>query len=186
MGDRVRREVQRPYVLYVGSRAPYRISQPCFNFGAPERPMPSTLLLAGGGALTRAERELASSLQLEEHLHAFPAASDALMAEAYANATLFVYPSLYEGFGLPPLEAMSAGCPVLLSASPACLRSAATAPSISIRESRIPRTDAEDLLTDAGARGGWLSRRKGAAALWLEECVRRTHGIYEACLGGAA
>ncbi|MEI6899603.1 MAG: glycosyltransferase family 1 protein [Bacteroidota bacterium] len=36
----------------------------------------------------------------------------------YENATLFVYPSLYEGFGIPPLEAMSMGCPVVLSDIP--------------------------------------------------------------------
>ncbi len=32
-----------------------------------------------------------------------------------ADAALFVYPSLYEGFGFPPLEAMSMGCPVLVN-----------------------------------------------------------------------
>lgn len=43
---------------------------------------------------------------------------DEELASLYENATLFVYPSLYEGFGIPPLEAMSLGCPVILSDIP--------------------------------------------------------------------
>ena len=42
-----------------------------------------------------------------------PRVSDGLLAEAYAGATLFVYPSWNEGFGFPPLEAMALDCPVL-------------------------------------------------------------------------
>jgi len=38
-----------------------------------------------------------------------------LLVEYYSNAELFIFPSLYEGFGLPPLEAMACGCPVLAS-----------------------------------------------------------------------
>jgi len=45
--------------------------------------------------------------------------SDALLAEAYAHARLFVYPSKSEGFGLPLLEAMTLGCPVLVCNTPA-------------------------------------------------------------------
>ncbi len=41
--------------------------------------------------------------------------SDAELAELYGKARFFVFPSLYEGFGLPPLEAMSCGCPVICS-----------------------------------------------------------------------
>lgn len=41
--------------------------------------------------------------------------SDAELASLYASANCFSFPSLYEGFGLPPLEAMSFGCPVLVS-----------------------------------------------------------------------
>lgn len=41
--------------------------------------------------------------------------SDSQLAGLYRNAKLFVYPSLYEGFGLPPLEAMSCACPVIVS-----------------------------------------------------------------------
>ncbi|MDD2486635.1 MAG: glycosyltransferase family 1 protein, partial [bacterium] len=37
------------------------------------------------------------------------------MPYLYAGAELFVFPSLYEGFGLPPLEAMACGCPVITS-----------------------------------------------------------------------
>lgn len=44
--------------------------------------------------------------------------SDEELATLYKNAALFVYPSLYEGFGIPPLEAMSLGCPVVLSDIP--------------------------------------------------------------------
>lgn len=41
--------------------------------------------------------------------------SDEELIRRYQNASAFVFPSLYEGFGLPPLEAMACGCPVLLS-----------------------------------------------------------------------
>ena len=43
--------------------------------------------------------------------------NDEVLASLYANALCFIYPSLYEGFGLPPLEAMAGGCPVISSNS---------------------------------------------------------------------
>ena len=51
-----------------------------------------------------------------EHNVAFTGyTSDKELAVLYRNAKMFVYPSLYEGFGLPPLEAMACGCPVVVS-----------------------------------------------------------------------
>jgi glycosyltransferase involved in cell wall biosynthesis len=41
--------------------------------------------------------------------------SDQMLAGLYEHASAFIYPSLYEGFGIPPLEAMSYGCPVVCS-----------------------------------------------------------------------
>ena len=40
---------------------------------------------------------------------------EALLPQLYAGAALFVYPSIYEGFGLPPIEAMASGIPVMVS-----------------------------------------------------------------------
>ena len=39
--------------------------------------------------------------------------NDSVLAGLYSSARVLVYPSLYEGFGIPPLEAMSFGCPVI-------------------------------------------------------------------------
>ncbi|WP_184544034.1 glycosyltransferase family 4 protein [Mucilaginibacter sp. FT3.2] len=41
--------------------------------------------------------------------------SDHELADLYTNAKMFIYPSLYEGFGIPPLEAMAYGCPTVVS-----------------------------------------------------------------------
>ena len=46
--------------------------------------------------------------------------NDDVLQQAYQHASLFLYPSLYEGFGIPPIEAMSLGCPVLVSDLPVC------------------------------------------------------------------
>src|SRR4051812_1073634 len=101
----------RPYLLYVGARSGYK------NFPRLLRAYASSglardydLLVVGGGAWKEKEIELARLLGVLEHLLLIPCADDSVLAEAYLHAALFVYPSLYEGFGFPPLEAMSAGC----------------------------------------------------------------------------
>jgi len=74
------------------------------------------LVLAGG--MTEHGRELqarAGELGISEHV-LFPGyISDDLLPALYRGATAFAYPSLYEGFGLPVLEAMASGVPVLTS-----------------------------------------------------------------------
>jgi glycosyltransferase involved in cell wall biosynthesis len=106
----------RPYVLYVGSRAGYK------NFGLLLEAFSRSglaenyrLLAVGGGAFTADEQERIASLHLSGSVTVVPRADDGTLARAYRDAALFVYPSLYEGFGFPPLEAMSMGCPVLVN-----------------------------------------------------------------------
>ncbi len=51
----------------------------------------------------------------KEHIHYLGFVTDLELAHIYNLATMFIYPSLYEGFGLPPLEAMACGTPVIVS-----------------------------------------------------------------------
>jgi glycosyltransferase involved in cell wall biosynthesis len=59
-------------------------------------------------------------MELSEEIlsHSAGYVPDDELSALYENAALFVYPSLYEGFGIPPLEAMAFGCPVILSDLP--------------------------------------------------------------------
>ena len=63
---------------------------------------------------------LAEELNISRHVTFFGRATDAELAELYCRASFYVFPSLYEGFGLPPLEAMSKNLPVASSKS-ACM-----------------------------------------------------------------
>jgi glycosyltransferase involved in cell wall biosynthesis len=106
----------QPYVLYVGSRSAYKnflALVRAFAAAGPARDM--RLVVAGGGAWSAEEHAAVTGLQLERRILLLPRVDDARLSRLYSGAALFVYPSLYEGFGLPPLEAMSAGCPVLVS-----------------------------------------------------------------------
>lgn len=106
----------RPYVLYVGDRGGYK------NFAAVLQALHMStqlhdvqLLCYGGGALQTDEWALIDSLKLPRSRITHCGGDDSLLAALYANALCLVYPSLYEGFGLPPLEAMNCGCPVVCS-----------------------------------------------------------------------
>lgn len=107
----------RPYLLYVGHRGGYK------NFAvllqaylASERLQRDfDLVCFGGEPLDAAALAGLHTRDLREGALRRVGGSDADLARAYADAHAFVYPSLYEGFGIPPLEAMSCGCPVVCS-----------------------------------------------------------------------
>lgn len=111
LGKRIRRE----FVLYVGWRAGYK------NFPGLVHAFRDSglyqlmdLLVLGGGAMSPGHQRLISELGLSDSVIHIALATDRLLAEAYASARLLAYPSWSEGFGFPPLEAMSFGCPVLV------------------------------------------------------------------------
>lgn len=108
-----------PYILYVGARGGYKNFSGLVKACAASALVKNQIKLVafGGGEFTSKERELIRQLGFRDGFVVQVSGTDEKLARLYANALCFVYPSLYEGFGLPPLEAMAAGCPVACSNS---------------------------------------------------------------------
>jgi|APSaa5957512535_1039671.scaffolds.fasta_scaffold07254_6 mannosyltransferase len=108
-----------PYLLYVGGRNIHK------NFSAAiemiklqeSNSIGLHLMVVGGGEFTPDEESLIRRLQLTERVHCLGNVDDMTLLHLYFSAFALVYPSFYEGFGIPPLEAMAAGCPVICSNS---------------------------------------------------------------------
>lgn len=109
---------RRPYMLYVGMRN-YRHK----NFGLLlntfiERKYfrDFDLILAGGEKeITVQQKEKIKNTVGRGNWLKQEFGDDNKLAELYSNASVFIYPSLYEGFGIPLIEAMACGCPVITS-----------------------------------------------------------------------
>ncbi|UUQ66758.1 glycosyltransferase family 4 protein [Pseudomonas fuscovaginae UPB0736] len=109
--------LSRPYLLYVGSRHGYK------NFSGLLRAVASSARLKrdfdivafGGGGFSDAEQQSIRNLGYGAGQVRQVSGDDVVLGGLYDAARAFVYPSLYEGFGLPPLEAMRHSCPVISS-----------------------------------------------------------------------
>ena len=73
-------------------------------------------------------RALVKSLKIDDKIQLYSRISDKELAQLYNRASAFIYPSLYEGFGLPLLEAMSCGCPIIASKIPTTVEIAQDCP----------------------------------------------------------
>lgn len=112
-------ETDTPYILYVGSRGGYKNFTNLLTAFAADRGLYGEFQLVafGGGPFTAGERILIAKLGLPLSRVRQLSGDDDMLADLYRGAAVFVYPSLYEGFGIPPLEAMSFDCPVACSNS---------------------------------------------------------------------
>ena len=104
------------YILYVGSRADYKNFKFLVKAITPLlKANPNLkLLAAGGGKFDDDELKWIKSLCLENQI-VQKSFKENELGHFYQNAELFVFPSLYEGFGIPVLEAMASGCPIILT-----------------------------------------------------------------------
>lgn len=111
--DSVDERFTQPYLLAVSSIDPRKNFKMLVDAFLSSGISTHKLYIIGGKATSFGEVGLDISNSGQVEFLGF--VDDALLKQAYKNASLFVYPSLYEGFGIPPIEAMSAGCPVLVS-----------------------------------------------------------------------
>jgi glycosyltransferase involved in cell wall biosynthesis len=107
-------------VLHVGSTiARKRIDVLLNTFAAVRRSHPSLHLVRVGGRFTPEQRRLARDLGVTGQISELPAIDERTLAAVYRRAALVVQPSAREGFGLPVIEALACGTPVVASDIPA-------------------------------------------------------------------
>jgi glycosyltransferase involved in cell wall biosynthesis len=105
----------REYVLFVGAIEPKKnVGRLLLAWRAVDAKIP-LVVVGGKGWLWKDELQSAAPLLESKRLHLLSYVPRDHLRHLYAGALCFVFPSLYEGFGLPPLEAMAHGCPVLTS-----------------------------------------------------------------------
>jgi glycosyltransferase involved in cell wall biosynthesis len=107
-----------PYALFVGNVLPHKnLARLVEAFAAARARRPFRLVIRGGGRPEHvsALRARIDALGVGAHVDWQPWAGDDELLTLYRGARMLVLPSLYEGFGLPALEAMACGTPVIVS-----------------------------------------------------------------------
>ncbi|BDQ03132.1 glycosyltransferase family 1 protein [Ignavibacterium sp.] len=106
------------FLLYVGSRKYYKnftfMTDAIADLLKHEKDL--YLICAGGGNFSKKEINFFKELNIESKIKQIPV-NDDILGMLYTNALAFIFPSLYEGFGIPVLESFYCGCPVICSNS---------------------------------------------------------------------
>jgi glycosyltransferase involved in cell wall biosynthesis len=176
----------RPYLLFVGNRGGYKNFNTLLRAFASRKHISAEfdLIAFGGGPFNRTETALIRRLGLRSNCVQHVGGDDQQLQDLYRSAYALVFPSLYEGFGLPPLEAMVNGCPVIssdTSSMPEVIRDAAQYFSPSDTDSIA---DAIEAVTNDGSRRDELIRqgKKRLSAFSWEKCCAETLDVYNFAL----
>jgi mannosyltransferase len=161
-------------IIFIGSRAGYK------NFELSVKAISlfqgGVLNIVGGGALSRVERELLDKY-LKDRYCFLGKLSDEDLNYQYNTAYALLYPSLYEGFGIPILEAMKAGCPVV-AMNRSSIPEVAGVGAILIDEPKV------ELLIEALINVSFVKEKLIAAGFKQSEkyswkkCVEQTTNVY--------
>tara|TARA_Y100001958_G_C21214181_1_gene539681 strand:+ start:731 stop:1810 length:1080 start_codon:yes stop_codon:yes gene_type:complete len=109
----------KPYILYVGSRGKYKNFRLFIESYKKSKKIFNNfnVICFGGGSFSKDEIDFFKRLNVLKNV-SLVLGDDLILKSYYKNASLFIYPSLYEGFGISILEAMNLGCPTLVSNIP--------------------------------------------------------------------
>lgn len=179
----------RPYLLTVGTLEPRKNIPLAIELFERMPWFDGELVIAGmkGWKCEPILRRMAESSRAPaiRHLEYVP---DERLPALYTGASLFVFPSFYEGFGFPPLEAMACGTPVL-SSSGGSLAEALGDGAVVLAPSGAEEwaESAGRLLRDSDARRALIERgRRQAARYTWAEAARKTWAVYRAVAEGRA
>jgi glycosyltransferase involved in cell wall biosynthesis len=180
---------QRPYLLYVGHRGGYKNFEGALRAYArlPRLQEAFDWVVFGGVPLSDAEQSLFAELKLRPDAVHRLVGDDEALARAYTGAHAFIYPSMYEGFGIPPLEAMAHGCPVAsagVSSMPEVVGDAAQSFDPHDVESML---QALETICFDEQRRQWLiaqGRQRIGLFSW-DRCAAETAAAYRAALGSS-
>ncbi len=175
----------RKIVLHVGTAAARKRVPLLLEAFAASRSCRDALLVRIGQA-PAGHRALAQRLGIGERVLFLENVPGETLPQYYSAADLFVFPSRYEGFGLPPLEAMASGCPVIAadnSSIPEVMGDAAV-----LVASDDPQTWADEIDRVLGDRtvSDTMARRglaRAAAFTWLRTAERTVEEYRSAVLG---
>ncbi|MEM9291986.1 MAG: glycosyltransferase family 1 protein [Acidobacteriota bacterium] len=185
---RQRLDLERPYILFVGNPKPHKNLPNVLRAYARARElgeMEAQLVVAGDkdGSSDGLKRQ-AEFLRISEHVRFLGHVDQEDLPALYQNAELFLYPTLYEGFGLPVIEAMASGVAVITSDTSALKEIAEGYAHL------VSPLDVEEMaraiahcMRDGEHRGALakLGRRRSADFRW-QRCAKKTLEIYRSVL----
>ena len=128
-GGDIEASINQPFLLYVGSRACYKNFDLLIHaYSRWTQRKEINLLFVGGKPWSQSEQRALTELGIQSHVKLLGNVDDKTLCYLYNRAVGFVYPSLYEGFGIPLLEAMACGCPIIASRIPSTIEVAKDCP----------------------------------------------------------
>src|SRR3954452_5090162 len=181
---RSRLGLERPYVFWVGTQEPRKnvrlLVQAFAAATAAEPSLPHDLVLAGGaGWLHEQASTMAGADRLGDRLRLLGRVGDEDLHALYRGADLFAFPSIHEGFGLPVLEAMRQGTPVVCTDRSSLPEVAGSAALLVTPDPDAWAAAIISALTDDALRARLAaSGRSRATEFSWERCVRQTNDVY--------
>ncbi|MBV8202533.1 MAG: glycosyltransferase family 4 protein [Acidobacteria bacterium] len=181
--------ISRPYLLFVGNPKPHKNLDTVVQAYARARRLAQfDAPLVCVGARTGSEfkiRQRAEHLGMGDHVRLLGHVAQEVLPAVYQGATLFLYPTLYEGFGLPVIEAMASGVAVITSNTSA-LKEVAQGYAHLVDPLDIPAMAKAiaQCMSDSDHRAALarLGLRRAQDFRW-ERTARKTLGVYRAALG---
>lgn len=113
--DQIIHKVEYPFLFFVGKRGNYKNFSTLLEAYSRWSKKGTVKLVVAGPDLSEDEVKKIDDMTLEDNIVVFRHPDDETLCDLYNQAFAFIYPSLYEGFGIPLLEAMNCRCPVIAS-----------------------------------------------------------------------